>query len=157
MPEQAFHPSDLPHVFAEWKNVPEQTLTYTSFIDKFLICWKPSQLILAEYTIDASIISARMEILCFPGFFQACRSIHAARFFWSMESTWPFNLRYWEKYSSDGVSLKKKHYLFHCIWYKLLGDGKMCQNKLFHSIEFVTNLRRMEENAGTSFFNPSNL
>ena len=27
----------------------------------------------------------------------------------------------------------------------------MCQNKLFHSIEFVTNLRRMEENAGTSF------
>ena len=27
----------------------------------------------------------------------------------------------------------------------------MCQNKLFHSIEFVTCLRRVEESAGTSF------
>ena len=76
-------------ILSRWTPFSHFSLSYTSRINKFLCRWKTSLPLSVVDTIDASIISARMETSAFQNSLLAFRSIHAVRISWSMESTCP--------------------------------------------------------------------
>ena len=75
----------------------------------------------------------------------------------------------WENFLVDGIHLtcltigaekslpameqpwKRSFFSIHRLWYKLLGDGKMCRNKIFQSIGVEISFPAMEESGWTSF------
>ena len=80
-------PSALREFLSRWTPNRHFLSPHTSSIKKSLIRWKTSQQLLTFRTIDAEIISARMETTALQATPQAFRSIHAERISWSMEST----------------------------------------------------------------------
>ena len=72
---------------SRWTPFSHFSLSSTSRINKFLCRWKISLPLSVVDTIDASIISARMETSTFQNSLLAFHSIHAERISWSMEST----------------------------------------------------------------------
>ena len=82
-------PSALREFLSRWTPNRHFLSPHTSSFKKSLIRWKTSQQLLAFRTIDAEIISARMETSAFQNSLLAFRSIHAVRISWSMESTCP--------------------------------------------------------------------
>ena len=82
-------PSALREFLSRWTPNRHFLSPHTSRIKKIFIRWKSSQQLLAFHTIDAEIISARMETTAFRDSLPAFRSIHTEIISWSMESTCP--------------------------------------------------------------------
>ena len=76
-------------ILSRWTPFSHFSLSSTSRINKFLCRWKIFQPLSVVDTIDASIISARMETTAFSDTLPAFHSIHAEKISWSMESTCP--------------------------------------------------------------------
>ena len=72
-------PSALREFLSRWTPNRHFLSPHTSRIKKIFIRWKSSQQLLAFHTIDAEIISARMETTAFRDSFPAFHSIHAER------------------------------------------------------------------------------
>ena len=85
-----------------------------------------------------------------------------------LPSSFSFHPR-WENFLVDGIHLtcltsgaeksllameqpwKRSFISVHQVWVKLLWDGKMCRNQIFHSIGVVISFWAMEESGWTSF------
>ena len=128
-------PSALREFLSRWTPFGHFLSPHTSSIKKSLIRWKTSQQLLAFRTIDAEIISARMETTTLQATLQAFRSIHAKRISRSMESTCPV-------YPSRLKNAFRR--------WSSLGKEAISQ-----SIRFELNFCELEKCAGTRFFIPS--
>ena len=80
----------------------------------------------------------RWENFLVDGIHLLCLTIGAKKCLLTMETSW-----------------KRSFLSVHRTWYKLPGDGKMCQNKFFHSIRVEISFQAMEESACTCFSHTS--
>ena len=128
-------PSALREFLSRWTPNRHFLSPHTSSIKKSLIRWKTSQQLLAFRSIEASIISARMETSALLDSLQAFHSIYAEIISWSMESTCP-------DYPSG-------------LWKALRRWSNLGKEAISQSIRFELSFWAMEKCAGTRFFIPS--